>query len=209
MQQNLRSLAYELYTHSESDKQSSTRVQNPPSNIRNFEGRSVRTGSPEHRPKGPRKTGPVSPRLPHGYNRQGTSPKTREVYKPASAGRSTQTSNDVFAVDVAPGLNTLRAPSGLKHPPPEKPPPVDTSRPSSSHTDDVASISSGRTTSDLSASSRSKCHMCKKGPTMPADQLIFCTTCPRRYHRYCHPKQLLPQPGRSFILSRPSVLRRC
>lgn len=51
--------------------------------------------------------------------------------------------------------------------------------------DDSSSISA-LTTSDTSGTKAAKCHVCKTGSLVPLDPLIFCTSCPRRYHHRCH-----------------------
>ncbi|KAK4951411.1 hypothetical protein LTR10_010385 [Elasticomyces elasticus] len=60
----------------------------------------------------------------------------------------------------------------------------------SRHEGDDASVVSGRTaSSDISGSD---CHACKAGAKHATDTLVLCSTCPRRYHRRCHPSPAIP-----------------
>ncbi|KAK5715460.1 hypothetical protein LTR15_010104 [Elasticomyces elasticus] len=60
----------------------------------------------------------------------------------------------------------------------------------SRHEADDASVVSGRTaSSDISGSD---CHACKAGAKHATDTLVLCSTCPRRYHRRCHPSPAIP-----------------
>ncbi|KAK5697338.1 hypothetical protein LTR97_007475 [Elasticomyces elasticus] len=60
----------------------------------------------------------------------------------------------------------------------------------SRHEGDDASVVSGRTaSSDISGSD---CHACKAGVKHATDILVLCSTCPRRYHRRCHPSPAIP-----------------
>ncbi|KAK0864421.1 hypothetical protein LTS02_005957 [Friedmanniomyces endolithicus] len=58
--------------------------------------------------------------------------------------------------------------------------------------DNASSISGRTASSDASASSALKCHVCKVASTLDVDALAQCSTCPRRYHRRCHPLPPLP-----------------
>lgn len=64
--------------------------------------------------------------------------------------------------------------------------------PSRQERDDTASSISGITGSDISASKRLNCHVCQKTSTFEIDQPIRCSSCPRRYHRRCHPRPAIP-----------------
>ncbi|KAK4891759.1 hypothetical protein LTR27_009611 [Elasticomyces elasticus] len=60
----------------------------------------------------------------------------------------------------------------------------------SRHEGDDASVVSGRTaSSDISGSD---CHACKAGAKHATDTPVLCSTCPRRYHRRCHPSPAIP-----------------
>ncbi|KAK1074515.1 hypothetical protein LTR12_009403 [Friedmanniomyces endolithicus] len=58
--------------------------------------------------------------------------------------------------------------------------------------DNASSISGRTASSDASASSALKCHVCKVASTLDVDALAQCSTCSRRYHRRCHPFPAVP-----------------
>ena len=64
--------------------------------------------------------------------------------------------------------------------------------PSRQDKEDASSSISGFTSSDISASKPSQCHMCKETQFSEADALIQCSSCPRRYHRWCHTRPPIP-----------------
>lgn len=74
-----------------------------------------------------------------------------------------------------------------EEPPPESRPLSQAQVPKRQEKDDTASSISEWTTSDISSSSAKVCHVCKT--VKKFDSMIRCTTCPRRYHRYCQPSQ--------------------
>ena len=74
--------------------------------------------------------------------------------------------------------------------------------------DDSASSISGLTSSDLSASKPPKCHICKVASLADTDVLIHCSSCPRRYHTWCHVRPLIPSEARTK-LSHLWQCRRC
>lgn len=56
--------------------------------------------------------------------------------------------------------------------------------------DDSSSVSA-LSSSDASGSKGSKCHVCRT-PPLSGETLVYCTTCPRKYHRRCSPKETVP-----------------
>lgn len=64
--------------------------------------------------------------------------------------------------------------------------------PSRQDKDDAASSISGKTTSSDPSTKHNRCHVCQASSTLDVDPLVQCTTCPRRYHRRCHPLPPLP-----------------
>ncbi|KAK5171362.1 uncharacterized protein LTR77_004506 [Saxophila tyrrhenica] len=62
------------------------------------------------------------------------------------------------------------------------------------------SSSSVSSLTDRSASRPRRCHVCK-GPVADTDSLVQCSSCPRGYHRRCHPQPSVPShlsPGHSW-----------
>ena len=64
--------------------------------------------------------------------------------------------------------------------------------PSRQDKDDSLSSTSGFTGSDMSASKRSRCHVCNTASSLETDPLVHCSSCPRRYHRRCHTNSEIP-----------------
>ena len=72
-------------------------------------------------------------------------------------------------------------------------PPLSSDRlvlPSRHDRDETSSSISG--TTDMSASRIPTCHMCKTTPVAERDALVWCSSCPRRYHRRCHVNPRIP-----------------
>ncbi|KAF2166830.1 hypothetical protein M409DRAFT_54610 [Zasmidium cellare ATCC 36951] len=68
--------------------------------------------------------------------------------------------------------------------------PLRTSPPRPTSPLDSTSSISGRTGSDISAMGPRRCHVCKARSEV--DSLVKCTTCVRRYHRYCYTGRSIP-----------------
>lgn len=60
--------------------------------------------------------------------------------------------------------------------------------------DETGSLASGVTRSDGSRVKRDRCHRCKGDAVPGASTLVRCSTCPRQYHRRCHPDPKIPDP---------------
>ncbi|KAK3110662.1 hypothetical protein LTR53_014826, partial [Teratosphaeriaceae sp. CCFEE 6253] len=69
--------------------------------------------------------------------------------------------------------------------------------PSRQDRDDASSVSGRTGTSELSASSKLKCHVCKQPAKAGAHPPVKCSTCVRRYHDACHPLPRVPRPSES------------
>lgn len=97
-------------------------------------------------------------------------------------------------------LETAAAPASLASesaviPPQHETPASTSARPSHvaarAEKDDSSSISAV-TNSDLSVSKHSKCHVCGTPPLLGLQSLVACTTCPRKYHHRCQPRNTIP-----------------
>lgn len=85
-------------------------------------------------------------------------------------------------------MASIHAVQNREAPRPESRPPPQARNSTRQEKDDTASSISEWTTSDISSSSAKLCHVCRK--VKKFDSMIRCTTCPRRYHKYCQQSQL-------------------